>query len=114
VAEVTDARGVRADEFLVVMFPVDRTHRALRGWPSSMLVSRTMRHIGPLADGKASTEGLAPGDYLVVALDPDGVDEAADAAFYERLEGVAQRVTLIEGDTRLLSLKLAELPAERP
>jgi hypothetical protein len=114
VAEVTDAKGVRADEFLVVMFPVDRAHRALHGWPGSIHVSRTMRHIGPLADGKASAEGLAPGDYLVVALAPDDVDEAADFAFYERLEGVAQRVTLIEGDTRVLSLKLTEMPAERP
>ena len=113
VVDVTDDRGVRAEEFLVVMFPVDRAHRVTEGSPASPLVSRTMRQIGPGVDGSGSADGFAPGEYLVVALNPDEVDESADAAFYERLEGVAQRVTLIEGDTKVLSLKLAEMPAER-
>lgn len=108
-ADVTTAQGTRAEEFVILVFPEERAKRVSHesGHPMSY---RLIRQIEPAADGRGTTEGLLPGDYLVVALAPDDVDQEGGAAFYQRLESVAQRITLTEGETRALALKLADVP----
>jgi hypothetical protein len=108
---VNDAKGRAADEFVVLVFPADPGKRStpLRGHPG--LTSRTTRELEPGPPGEhLDVKGLMAGEYLAVAIHPD--DYAASGAHetWDVLEPYARRVTLVEGDLRVLSLTIVDLP----
>jgi uncharacterized protein YigA (DUF484 family) len=53
---------------------------------------------------------MPPGDYHVVAFESIEAESRTNPEFLEKARHVAQQVTLTEGQTRSLSLKLAALP----
>ena len=108
-AVVSDAKGRPADEFMVVVFPADKSRRPrLREtWNHSVV-----REVGPgRADGSVSLHGLLPGDYFVVAVHPDAYD--AGEPPFDDLEPVAQRITLGNGERRVLALQLTDVSFQR-
>jgi hypothetical protein len=108
-ATVADAKGNAADEFLVAVFPVDKARRPRsRNFGQRYFVCR---EAGPTADGSPiRLDGLLPGDYFVIALTPDDYDASGMPDSYDALEPLAQRFTLGEGDVRVISLTIVDLP----
>jgi hypothetical protein len=108
-ATVTDASGQPASEFVVVVFPADRSR-----WPKSQHTweqrNRSTRVEGPGRTGEASFTSLFAGDYLVVAVSPDDADPSPEREWLEQLESLAQRLTLTEGEARTMALKLVDVP----
>jgi hypothetical protein len=97
---VTSAKGEPAVDATVMFFPQDSEE-----WTSPT------RHIGnarPDQNGRYSMRMLPPGDYLVVALESPNMNRrvADPRQFYEELSRGAVRMTLREGDTRTLDLKV--------
>jgi hypothetical protein len=112
--DVTDAKGIRAEEFVVVVFPEDKAQRPTVHTSHPGLAGRIVRTAGPSQHGMVRLEGLFPGDYLAIAVDPDVVGEMAiDSAWYERFESAATKVSLEDGESRTLSLRVERLPVSR-
>ena len=66
-----------------------------------------MRAVRPDQKGQYQLKGLPPGEYLAVAVDyvPDGMWN--DPAYLESLRRYGQTLTLAEGSSTTLSLKLS-------
>jgi hypothetical protein len=108
-AVVSDAKGRPADEFMIVVFPADKSRRprSSETWNNGVV-----REVGPgRGDGPVSLNGLLPGEYFVVAVHPDAYD--AGQPPYDDLEPVAQRITLGDGERRVLALQLADVSFQR-
>jgi hypothetical protein len=113
-ATVSNPKGLPASEFVVVAFPADKARRPTSQTGIPGLMHRLYRATGPLPSGNTTLDGLFAGDYLIVALDPDQVGELPQPGpeWFERLEPIAQRITITDGDIRTINLKIAELPAD--
>jgi hypothetical protein len=109
-ALVADAKGQPAEEFVVVVFPAEKARRPVSrygNWNHSVT-----REVGPgRGVGGAPLDGLLPGDYFIVAVNPDAYD-AGDPS-YDELEPYAQRITIVEGDRRVVTLKVTDVPLSR-
>lgn len=94
--------GINA-EGTVVVFSQSREHWTGFG-----------RHVGlsrPDRTGKYMLRGLAPGDYFALAVDRlDSERSGGDPDYYEELSRDAVRLSLAEGETRILDLKLVVWP----
>jgi len=100
---VLDARDKPASEYVVVAFAADSSK-----WGYQTRFVRTAR---PNQEGRFSLSGLPPEEYFVVALDYIEAGEETDAEQLEKWKSLATRVTLSEGETKPLNLKLAsQLP----
>jgi hypothetical protein len=86
----------------VALIPADRSK-----W---MLRSRWLKAGRPAADGTFRLAGLVPGDYWIVAVDRlQGSEVAGDLQNPDVLEALtsrAQRITLGEGQSQDLTLRL--------
>ncbi len=91
---VTDAAKPISD-YTVVAFAEDAAR-----WDTNRYVA-TVR---PDQNGRFSVRGLPAGKYLVVAV--DDVGDAHDPEYLENLRGSAQKVTLGDGETKVVELKL--------
>ena len=102
VGRATDARGAAVRDFSVAIFPTDRSM-----WT---LGSRWLKSRPSDQDGTFRVTGLAPGDYWIVAVDRlDGSDVAGELQNPDVLDALAshaQRLTLGEGQTQSLTLRL--------
>ncbi|PYP35069.1 MAG: hypothetical protein DMD48_14725, partial [Gemmatimonadetes bacterium] len=95
---VVDDNGQPAPTYNVVLFASDNTK-----WP---FPSRYV-HLGrPSQDGRFRLQGLPPDHYLAVALLTIQGTEWQDPEFLDRLRPIAKALTLSEGETRTLDLKL--------
>ena len=74
--------------------------------------SRFVRSARPDQQGQYQIKGLPAGEYLAVAIDYVQEGMWNDPDFLESLRRHAQRVTLGEGDTRALTLKLTIVDAQ--
>jgi protocatechuate 3,4-dioxygenase beta subunit len=95
---VTDTRGAIAADATVFVFSQDREHWSGLG-----------RHGGiarPDQNGRYTIRGIRPGDYYAVALEYVDDNRRGDRAYYEELVPDAVRVSLGEGETKALDLKL--------
>ena len=104
-AVVADAKGGPADEFMVVVFPADKSRRprSRETWHHGVV-----REVGPGRDDTVSLNGLLPGEYFAVAVHPDAYDGGQPP--FDNLEPFAQRFTLGGGEVRVLSLTIADVP----
>lgn len=102
---VVDGGGEAVSSYVAVVFPADRAQ-----W---FLGSRYVKATDPLADGRFSFRSLPPADYFVAAVEDLGGDVAANWYNPDALEALAasaQRVSLTEGQSRTIELRLTELP----
>ena len=95
---VTNARGEGVKEYSAIAFSQDREKWKIAGRYQSM--GR------PDQDGRFKISGLAPGDYYIVALDKIEPGQMSDPEFLEVVRAKATAVTIHEGDTRTVDLKI--------
>jgi hypothetical protein len=96
---VTDNQKQPIKDYAVVVFSDDRDH-----WIPQ---SRFVRAGRPDQDGKFQIVGLPPGRYLAVALDYLEQGSEMDPDLLEQLKPKATSLSLDEGDTHQLDLKLS-------
>jgi hypothetical protein len=102
---VTDESGVPVATYNIVALHADSSRwvLGLRSIPGT-----------PSADGHLPLGTLVPGDYLLAALPlADYLILARDHTQFERVRGIATRVTFGEGDARTIDLRLGRLPDKR-
>jgi hypothetical protein len=95
---VTNARGAVAKDYAVVVFPHDREK-----WSVGMRYLKTGR---PDQEGRFKVSGLPPGDYYAVALEYVDSSEWMEPEYLERIQSKATDVSLNEGETKSVDLKL--------
>jgi uncharacterized GH25 family protein len=98
---VTNSRGEAVKEYWTVIFARDR--EKWRSSPRYIRISRSDQ------DGRYKVTGLPPGEYLAVALEVVDPGEASDPDFLDRIQNRATALSLGEGDTKALDLKLSSL-----
>lgn len=103
---VVDDRKRALDVFNVVVFATDRTQ-----WYEG---SRYVKTAGPENDGSFRVASLAPGEYYVAATDYLDTDPTAEGMkTTDALNGLArsaERVTIGEGQRRIVDLRLVPAP----
>ena len=95
---VTDDTNVARSGYAVVAFSTDD-----RKWDRQ---TRYVRSVSPRPTGDFSIEALPPGEYLVIALEYLEAGEEGSAERLERWKRDATRITVADGETASLSLKL--------
>jgi protocatechuate 3,4-dioxygenase beta subunit len=96
---VTDSRGQPAKDYTVVMFSDDQ-----QKWTLPM--NRWISSARPDQDGRFKFNNLPPGGYYAIALEYVAAGEWNDPEWLERARPRATRVTLDEGGTKVLDLKV--------
>lgn len=99
---VTNTRGEPVRDYWAVLFARDREK-----WRPQ---SRYVRISRPDQEGRFKVTGLPPGEYLVVASDSLDPSEATDPEFLDRIQARATRLTLGEGESKTIDLKLSAIP----
>ena len=95
---VTDTRGRILSDYVVVLLPSEPKAGAA--------ATRFTRTIRPDQQGSFSVRGLPPGEYLVAAIESLEQGREWDPEFQGRVRDVGRRVTLTEGQSLALDLKL--------
>jgi hypothetical protein len=95
---VTTSRGELAKDYTAVVFAKDREK-----WTGNTRYQSAGR---PDQDGRFKITGLPPGEYYVVAVDRLESGQSSDPDFLERVRVRAVSLSLREGETRTLELKL--------
>ncbi len=96
---VTDARGEIVTDVTVVVFADDRDR-----WTAE---SRFIASARPDQQGRFTIEGLPPARYRAIAVDPIEMGEERDPNLLSDWYGDATVLTLAEGESRTLPLRLA-------
>jgi len=96
---VTDGDGKMVTDYAVVIFAQDRSR-----WAAPF--NRYGATGRPGADGHFKVATLPAGDYYAIALDHSDAIEGQDPEFLETLSRLASPVSLGQGDSRTLELKL--------
>jgi protocatechuate 3,4-dioxygenase beta subunit len=99
---VTASNGAPLKDYTVVVFSDDPEQWAL---PMSRYVSGAR----PDQDGRFKIRSMPPGSYYVIALDYVEAGGWTDPDLLERLKTRAARLTLADGQTANLDLKLADI-----
>ena len=99
---VRGERDQPAPDYVVVAFSPDT-----QKWGHQ---SRYVRSARPDQSGKFVLNGLPPADYLLIALDYLEPGEEGDPEVLEKLRRGATTVTLADGETKTVSLKLSRQP----
>jgi hypothetical protein len=100
---VTDGTGAPA-QGTVVIFPA-----AHKEWISRGMSSRLTRNVRAQAKGAFSLPNLPARDYLILAIADDALPDLQNPSVYEALARAAVTISLAEGDTRTVSLKLSQV-----
>jgi hypothetical protein len=95
---VTNARGDAVKDYTTIVFAQDPAR-----WAGN---TRYMSQGRPDQDGRFKISGLPTGDYYIVALDRVDGGEAGDPEFLERIRTKASRLSLNEGETKTVDLKV--------
>jgi hypothetical protein len=99
---VADQRGEPVKDYSVVIFSRDRQR-----WESP---SRSVRAARSDQDGRFRISGLPSGEYFACAIDVIEPGQESDPDFLDRIQAIAARFSLTEGETKTLNLKLNALP----
>lgn len=100
---VTDLSGVAAEDgsAIVLIFPASPQE-----WrPDGNVVGTASPR-----DGAFRLGPRRPGEYLIAAVPVEDYIPPRDAAAFERLAKVAEKVTLLEGDQRTIDLTVVKVP----
>ena len=95
---VTNARGDAVKDYSTIVFAQDSAR-----WTSNTRYQSMGR---PDQDGRFKIGGLPPGEYYIIALDRLDTGEASDPEFLERIRTKASRLSLNEGETKTVDLKI--------
>jgi len=95
---VRDPRGAQAAGATVLMFPATNAGGALS--------PNRAREVRAATSGLYSIAGLPAGDYCVVAIDDLQAERWQDARTLDALRSLATRVTVREGERKLLDIQL--------
>jgi protocatechuate 3,4-dioxygenase beta subunit len=95
---VTNARGETVKDYTTIVFAQDSAR-----WTSNTRYQSMGR---PDQDGRFKIGGLPPGEYYIIALDHLDTGEASDPEFLERIRTKASRLSLNEGETKTVDLKI--------
>ena len=95
---VVDARNAPVSEYVAILFPAEHDQRTFQ--------SRSFGTGRPDQQGRFKITGLPPGQYLATAVEYLAPGDERDPELLERLESAAQRVTLGEGESKTVSLKI--------
>jgi hypothetical protein len=93
-----DARNEPATDYAAVLFAEERSE-----WTAQ---SRFIGVGRPDQQGHFRISGMPPGRYLAVAIDSLVNGEERDPDLLDRLQAVATRVTLADGESQSISLKV--------
>ena len=96
---VQDAQARPVTDYVVVAYAADTTKWGFQ--------SRFVRSTRPNQDGRFSMKGLPPEDYLVIALEYLEAGEESDPEQLEKWKNAATRVSLKDGEQKVLPLKLS-------
>lgn len=91
-------------EGTVIIFPA-----AYREWIARGMPQRVLRNVRAQPSGAFSIMGVPARDYLMVAVTDADIPDLQNPMVYDALARAATSVTLIEGNTRTMSLKLAQV-----
>ena len=92
------ATGDPTSDYFIIAFAADRSF-----WTQS---SRRGAMSRPSSAGRYEIKGLPPGEYLVVAMTDVEYGDWWDPALLERLAPAASKITLSEGESKTLDLKI--------
>jgi hypothetical protein len=120
--EVSDERGTPTREFVVVVFPTAReawrqpwtpaVHTYVPPDASAFALQSATRAAHPGQHDTRPELTVIGGEYYVAAIDDATWQETRDPAFLERLAERALRVTLADGENRVLVLRRLDLGRE--
>jgi hypothetical protein len=96
---LTTASGQPASEFVVIVYPADRTM-----WRPG---ARRIRSMRPASDGAFSTADLPPGEYLIAAITDADANEWQQPSFLEQLVAASVKVTVADGQKVRQDLRIA-------
>jgi protocatechuate 3,4-dioxygenase beta subunit len=96
---VTASNGSSIKDYTVVVFSDDSQH-----W--SLPLSRWVTGTRPDQEGRFRVRNMPPGSYNIIAVDYVEAGSWADPELLERLKAGARRITLSEGGSEKLDLKL--------
>ena len=98
---VTASNGSPIKDYTVVVFSDDAQHWSL---PFTRWVTGTR----PNQEGRFLVRNMPPGSYNIIAVDYVEAGSWGDPELLERLKGRAKRITVSEGGSERIDLKLAE------
>src|SRR5207249_5137958 len=95
---VTNARGEAVKDYTLVVFAQDKEQ-----WGPGSRFVRTGR---PDQDGRYKISGLPAGAYYLVAVDYVDPGDATDPEFFDRIKAKASALSLGDGETKVVDLKV--------
>ena len=95
---VTNARGAAVKDYTTLVFAQDSAR-----WTGNTRYQSSGR---PDQDGRFKITGLPPGEYYIIALDRLDSGEGGDPEFLERIRTKASRLSLEEGETKTIDLRV--------
>ena len=96
---VTNARGDQVKDYSAIVFAQDSTR-----WGGSNPRYQSMGR--PDQDGRFKVTGLPAGEYYIIALERIDTGEMNDPEFLERIRQRASTISLNEGETKTVDLKI--------
>lgn len=100
---VTDSGGTPLTEYRVILIPEDA--EVLR-----RDADRVLRFANPDEQGRFRFQHLRPGRYLATAIPDEPIDDVYDLDFLDGIRRAGKPVTIAEGGSAEVALKLAALP----
>lgn len=101
---VQSPRGGADPDATVLIFPLDR-----QSWTNYGTSARRVRSVRTSRSGDYSVHSIPTGDYYVVAIPDDRAADWQDPGFLESLTSAAARVTIADGDQKLVGLRTREV-----
>jgi hypothetical protein len=97
---ITGANQAAASNADVIVFPADTTF-----WREGVVSSRRMRLVHATSASTFELDGLAPGEYDIVAIDAESIFDWRDPASLERVRPSATTFALGAGEQKTLTLR---------
>jgi hypothetical protein len=97
--------GERADRAIVLLFTADT-----QAWTDAGPNSKRFRTARANLRGEFGMSGVLPGEYYVVAVPEEASTDWRDPVSLDGLARIATRITIAEGETRTIPLRVVEAP----
>jgi hypothetical protein len=102
---VHDANGNADTKATVLVFPTEASR-----WRSYGSMPRRLKSALTNASGEFGISAFPSGEYFVVAVPGDSVDDWRDPKTLDALARIAETVTILEGEYRKVDLRTKEMP----